>query len=80
MQEEIGLLTNQTGLDSQGRRTMMSSPSSGHLARRHLQSEHGVTGAMDTTDIRHSKDAATGILSISVYGTPTPLAGRPPIF
>jgi uncharacterized protein YbbC (DUF1343 family) len=40
--------------------------------------EHGVTGTLDTTDIKNTKDAATGIAVYSVYGA-SDAARRPPI-
>jgi uncharacterized protein YbbC (DUF1343 family)/CubicO group peptidase (beta-lactamase class C family) len=66
---KIGILTNQTGVDSQGRRTI---DVLAHVPGLSLQAifspEHGVTGALDTTDIGNSKDAATGVPVYSVYG------------
>jgi uncharacterized protein YbbC (DUF1343 family)/CubicO group peptidase (beta-lactamase class C family) len=69
----IGLVTNQTGVDADGRRTIDV------LAQAHtvqpgvsldaiFSPEHGVTGTLDTTDINNSKDAATGVPVYSVYG------------
>jgi uncharacterized protein YbbC (DUF1343 family) len=40
--------------------------------------EHGVTGTLDTTDVKNAKDAATGIEVYSVYGV-TDAARRPPM-
>lgn len=66
---KVGLLTNQTGIDSEGRRTI---DVLAHVPGISLQAifspEHGVTGSLDTTDINNSKDAATGIPVYSVYG------------
>jgi uncharacterized protein YbbC (DUF1343 family)/CubicO group peptidase (beta-lactamase class C family) len=67
--KRIGLLTNQTGVDSQGRRTidiLVQAP--GITLDAIFSPEHGVTGVMDTTDIANSKDAATGVPVYSVYG------------
>jgi uncharacterized protein YbbC (DUF1343 family) len=76
--KKIGLLTNQTGLDSQGRRTIdVLAQAPGISLDAIFSPEHGVTGAMDTTDIANSKDAATGIPVYSVYGN-TDAARRPP--
>ena len=65
----IGLVTNQSGLDSQGKRTI---DILAHLPGVELKAifspEHGVTGTLDTADIHNSKDAATGIPVYSVYG------------
>jgi uncharacterized protein YbbC (DUF1343 family)/CubicO group peptidase (beta-lactamase class C family) len=67
--KRIGLLTNQTGVDSQGRRTIdILAQASGISLDAIFSPEHGVTGAMDTIDIANSKDAATGVPVYSVYG------------
>ena len=67
--KKIGLLTNQTGVDSQGRRTIdVLAQAPGISLDAIFSPEHGVTGAMDTTDIANSKDAATGVPVYSVYG------------
>jgi uncharacterized protein YbbC (DUF1343 family)/CubicO group peptidase (beta-lactamase class C family) len=67
--KRIGLLTNQTGVDSQGRRTIdILAQAPGVSLDAIFSPEHGVTGAMDTTDISNSKDAATGVPVYSVYG------------
>jgi len=67
--KRIGLLTNQTGVDSQGRRTIdILAQAPGISLDGIFSPEHGVTGAMDTTDIANSKDAATGVPVYSVYG------------
>lgn len=67
--KKIGLLTNQTGLDSQGRRTIdILAQAPGISLDAIFSPEHGVTGEMDTTDIANSKDATTGVPIYSVYG------------
>jgi uncharacterized protein YbbC (DUF1343 family)/CubicO group peptidase (beta-lactamase class C family) len=67
--KKIGLLTNQTGFDSQGRRTIdVLAHAPGISLDAIFSPEHGVTGEMDTTDIANSKDAATGVPIYSVYG------------
>lgn len=66
---KIGLLTNQTGVDAQGRRTIdVLAHVPGISLDAIFSPEHGVTGALDTTDISNSKDAATGVPVYSVYG------------
>jgi hypothetical protein len=66
---KIGLLTNQTGVDSGGRRTIdMLATAPGIALTAIFSPEHGVTGALDTTDINNSRDAATGVPVYSVYG------------
>lgn len=68
--KRIGLLTNQTGIDSQGRRTIdVLAQAPGISLDAIFSPEHGVTGTMDTTDLANSKDAATGVPVYSVYGT-----------
>jgi uncharacterized protein YbbC (DUF1343 family)/CubicO group peptidase (beta-lactamase class C family) len=76
---KIGLLTNQTGVDSQGRRTIDVLASAPGVSLQAIFSpEHGVTGTLDTTEISNTKDAATGISVYSVYGA-TDAARRPPV-
>jgi uncharacterized protein YbbC (DUF1343 family) len=75
----IGLLTNQTGVDAEGRRTSDVLANVPGISLDALFSpEHGVTGTLDTTDIKNTKDAATGIAVYSVYGA-SDAARRPPI-
>jgi uncharacterized protein YbbC (DUF1343 family)/CubicO group peptidase (beta-lactamase class C family) len=75
--KKIGVLTNQTGVDSQGRRTIdVLAQAPGVSLNAIFSPEHGVTGALDTTDIGDSKDAATGVPVYSVYGA-TEAARRP---
>ena len=67
--KKIGLLTNQTGIDSQGRRTIdVLAHVDGVSLDAIFSPEHGVTGTLDTTDIANTKDAATGVPIYSVYG------------
>src|SRR2546430_11030829 len=74
---KIGLLTNQTGVDSQGRRTIdVLAEVPGVSLDAIFSPEHGVTGTLDTTEVGNSKDAATGIPVYSVYGA-TDAARRP---
>ena len=75
--KKIGLLTNQTGVDSQGRRTIdVLAQAQGVSLNAIFSPEHGVTGSLDTTDIGDSKDLATGVPVYSVYGG-TDAARRP---
>src|SRR5437879_12421335 len=67
--KKIGLLTNQTGVDSQGRRTIaVLAHAPGISLDAIFSPEHGVTGAVDTTEIGDSRDAATGVPVYNVYG------------
>jgi uncharacterized protein YbbC (DUF1343 family) len=75
--KKIGLLTNQTGVDSQGRRTIdVLSQAPGVSLDAIFSPEHGVTGTLDTTNVGNSRDEATGVTVYSVYGG-TDAARRP---
>ena len=65
----VAVVTNQTGVDGHGNRTIDV------LAKAHgveltaiFSPEHGVTGSLDTTAIGNSRDSATGVAVYSVYG------------
>jgi uncharacterized protein YbbC (DUF1343 family)/CubicO group peptidase (beta-lactamase class C family) len=76
--KRIGLVTNQTGLDSDGRRTIdILAQAPGISLDAIFSPEHGVAGTVDTTDINNSKDSATGVPVYSVYGA-TDAARHPP--
>jgi uncharacterized protein YbbC (DUF1343 family) len=66
---KIGLVTNQTAIDSAGHRTV---DILAHAPGLHLEAifspEHGIAGKLDTTDIGNSTDASTGAQIYSVYG------------
>ncbi|HET9741568.1 MAG TPA: exo-beta-N-acetylmuramidase NamZ domain-containing protein [Terriglobales bacterium] len=66
----IGLLTNQTGVDLNGRRTVdvLNSVPGIKLAAL-FSPEHGAVGELDTTQIGNTVDHATGIPVYSVYGS-----------
>ena len=75
--KKIGVLTNQTGVDLQGQRTIdVLAKAPGVSLDAIFSPEHGVTGTLDTTDISDSKDAATGVPVYNVYGA-TKAARRP---
>ena len=77
--KRIGLLTNQTGLDAQGRRTIdVLAQAPGISLDAIFSPEHGVTGILDTTDVGNSRDAATGVTVYSVYGAKD-AARHPPL-
>jgi len=66
----LGLLTNQTGLDREGRRTidvLMQSIPEVEL-KTIFSPEHGLLGAKDTTKIGKEVDSATHLPVISLYG------------
>jgi len=76
---KIGLLTNQTGNTGAGRRTIdVLAGAPGIELAAIFSPEHGVTGSLDTTDIKNSKDLATGVPVYSVYGA-TDAERRPSI-
>ncbi len=76
--KHIGLVTNQTGFDADGRRTIdVLAQAPGVSLDAIFSPEHGVTGTLDTTDVNNSKDAATGVPVYSVYGG-TDAARHPP--
>ena len=67
--KRIGVLTNQTGVDAQGQRTIdVLAHAPGISLDAIFTPEHGVTGTLDTTNISNSKDDATGVPIYSVYG------------
>ena len=80
----IGLLTNQTGLDAQGHRTIDvlahdAEPAVPGLKFDLLFSpEHGINGTLDKEGIANSTDPATGLPVISLYGASTSQR-RPPL-
>lgn len=70
----VGLLTNQTGVDSKGRRTIdvlakeAAAKVPGLTLTTIFSPEHGIIGAKDSTDIASSRDSATGLPIVSLYG------------
>jgi uncharacterized protein YbbC (DUF1343 family) len=67
----IGLLTNQTGLDARGRRTIdvLRSAGNGIELTALFSPEHGIFGAKDSTTIGQEIDPTTGLKVTSLYGT-----------
>jgi uncharacterized protein YbbC (DUF1343 family) len=76
----VGLITNQTGIDAQGRRGVDLLAAAPQVKLKVLFSpEHGITGLVDA-NVPHSRDAATGLAIWSLYGpgrrpSPEQLAG-----
>jgi len=65
----LGLVTNQTAVDSQGRRTAdVLAHAPGIKLAAIFSPEHGIAGKSDTAEIGNSTDAATGTTIYSVYG------------
>lgn len=78
-ERRIGVLTNQTGRDSQGHRTIdVLAEAPGVKVTVIFAPEHGAMGELDTMDIAHSRDAATGVAVHSVYGA-NAAQRRPPL-
>ncbi|HEY3990519.1 MAG TPA: serine hydrolase [Acidobacteriaceae bacterium] len=71
----MGLLTNQTGLDREGRRTIDVLAHDAHTADPGLtlttlfSPEHGIQGAQDQPNIANATDTATGLPIVSLYGS-----------
>ena len=65
----VGIITNQTGMDSAGHRTIdLIAQTPGLQVTAIFSPEHGIAGALDTTEISDSRDAATHAPIYSVYG------------
>jgi len=65
----VGLVTNQTGVDAHGQRTVdVVAKAPGVRLSAIFSPEHGIAGKVDTTAITDTKDAATGVPIYSVYG------------
>lgn len=79
VKRRIGVVTNQTGLDAEGRRTIdVLAQAPGVSVETIFSPEHGVMGTLDTTHVGNTTDAVTGIPVYSVYGG-TDAARRPSI-
>ncbi len=70
----VGLLTNQTGLDAHGQRTIdilahdAEQAVPGLKLKLLFSPEHGISGALDKEGIQDSTDPSTGLPVISLYG------------
>ena len=65
----VGLVTNQTGIDARGQRTVdVIAHAPGVKVAAIFSPEHGIAGKLDTSDIGNSKDEATGAPIYSAYG------------
>ena len=65
--KRVGLITNQTGLDRQGRRNVDAMIAGGVKVTALFSPEHGITGKEDREDVGDSKDVATGLPVRSLY-------------
>jgi len=63
----VGLLTNQTGLDRQGRRNVDVMLAAGVKVAAIFTPEHGITGSEDRPDIGDTRDQTTGLPIRSLY-------------
>lgn len=78
-QMTIGLLTNQTGVDAQGKRTIdVLAAAPGIKLAAIFSPEHGIFGELDTTKVGNTTDSVTGIPVYSLYGG-TDAKRRPPV-
>jgi uncharacterized protein YbbC (DUF1343 family) len=67
--KRVGLITNHTGLDAQGRTTAeLLSRAPGVTLVALFSPEHGLAGGSNDEKIRSSKDATTGLTVYSLYG------------
>jgi uncharacterized protein YbbC (DUF1343 family) len=65
----VGLITNQTGVDSKGRRTIdVLAAADGVKLIALFSPEHGISGKLDQDVVDNAKDAATGLPIHSLYG------------
>jgi uncharacterized protein YbbC (DUF1343 family)/CubicO group peptidase (beta-lactamase class C family) len=65
----IGLLTNNTGVDGQGRRTIDAlAAAPGIKLAAIFAPEHGIFGAQDDLNVQNTTDSVTGVPVYSMYG------------
>ena len=75
----IGVLTNHTGRDLQGRRTIdVLANAPGVKLEAIFAPEHSIEGTVDTTEIGNSKDKTSGVTVYSLYG-PKDADRHPPL-
>ncbi len=65
--KRVGLITNQTGIDRQGRRNIERMRADGVNLVALFSPEHGIEGKEDKENIGDAKDAATGLPVYSLY-------------
>ena len=73
--KRVGLITNQTGVDRQGRRNVDLMKQAGITVAALYSPEHGIAGKEDRQGIEDAVDPASGIRIFSLYGNtnrPTP--------
>jgi len=64
---QVGLITNQTGIDRQGRRNVDVMLAAGVKVAALFAPEHGITGREDRPDIGDTRDQTTGLPIRSLY-------------
>jgi uncharacterized protein YbbC (DUF1343 family)/CubicO group peptidase (beta-lactamase class C family) len=78
-QMTIGLLTNNTGVDGQGKRTIDALANApGIKLAAIFAPEHGIFGAQDDLKVQNTVDSVTGVPVYSMYGG-TDAKKRPPL-
>jgi uncharacterized protein YbbC (DUF1343 family)/CubicO group peptidase (beta-lactamase class C family) len=78
-QMTIGLLTNNTGVDEQGKRTIdVLANAPGVRLAAIFAPEHGIFGAKDDLKVENTTDSVTGVTVYSMYGG-TDAKKRPPL-
>jgi uncharacterized protein YbbC (DUF1343 family)/CubicO group peptidase (beta-lactamase class C family) len=65
--KRVGLITNQTGVDREGRPDVDALREAGVHVAALFSPEHGIAGREDRPDIANSKDTATGLPIYSLY-------------
>ncbi len=65
--KRVGLITNHTGIDREGRRNIDVMLAAGVKVAALFSPEHGISGREETESIGHSKDAKTGVPIFSLY-------------
>lgn len=65
--KRVGLITNQTGLDRQGKRNVDLMLQAGVKVQSLFSPEHGIEGQQDRLQVAHSNDPSTGIPVWSLY-------------
>jgi uncharacterized protein YbbC (DUF1343 family)/CubicO group peptidase (beta-lactamase class C family) len=65
--KRVGLITNHTGVDREGRRNVDIMLAAGVQVAALLSPEHGISGREDTEDVADSKDPKSGVPVFSLY-------------
>lgn len=68
MGKRVGLVSNPTGIDSEGKRNIDDMMAAGVHVTAAFSPEHGWSGKLDTTHIGNSVDSKTGVPVFSAYG------------